>query len=115
MTKAGISESQFKQIWTKHALPQETKWPQIKKGDYNGQFLLFLGCHFYPSSTLTTTSSNNTLHGITVQASDSVATLRDMSILHNKTWANNLVISFDGFMPCIYSPYSLSQLLQERL
>jgi hypothetical protein len=104
----------------KHALPQETEWPQIKKGDYNGLFfasiyILFLGCHFYPSSTPTTTSSNNTLHGIAIQASDSVATLCDMSILHNKTWANYLVLSFVGSMPCIHSPYSLSQLLQERL
>jgi hypothetical protein len=104
----------------KHALPWETKWPRIKKGDYNGLFLasiyiLYLGCHFYPSSTLTTTSSNNTLHGITIQASDSVAILRDTSILHKKTWANYLVLSFDGSMPCIHSPYSLLQLLQERL
>jgi hypothetical protein len=104
----------------KHALHGDTKWPRIKKGDYNGLFLasiyiLFLGCHFYPSSTSTTTSSNNTLHGITIQASDSVATLLDIFILHNKTWANYLVLSFDGSMPCIYGPYSLSQLLQERL
>jgi hypothetical protein len=103
----------------KHALLWETKWPQIKKGDYNGLFLasiyiLFSVCHFYPSSTLTTTSSNNTFHGITIQASDSVATLLDTIILHNKTWAKYLVL-FYGSMPCIHSPYSLSQPLQERL
>ena len=104
----------------KHALPWETKWPQIKKGDYNGMFLasiyiLFLGHHFYPSSTSTTTSSNNTLHGITIQASNSVVTLCDTSILHNEAWANYLVFSFIGSMHCIHSPYSLSQLLQECL
>jgi hypothetical protein len=81
----------------KHALPWETKWPQIKKGDYARLFLasiyiLFLGCHFYPSSTSTATSSNNTLHSITIQASDSVASLCNTSILHNKTWENYLVL-----------------------
>ncbi len=62
-------------------LPQETIWSQIKKGDYNGLFLtsihiLFLGCHFYPSSTsLNHTTSNNALHGIIYQASNSMAAL----------------------------------------
>ncbi len=104
----------------KYSLPWETKWPQIKKGDYNGLFLasihiLFSGCHFYPSSTSTTTSSNNSLHRISIQASDLVATLLDMFILHTKTCANYLVLSFNGSMPCIHSPYSLSQLLQDCL
>jgi hypothetical protein len=44
-----------------------------------------------------------------------VATLCDTSILHNKTWANYLVLSFNGSMPCIHSPYSLSPFLQQRL
>ncbi len=64
-----------------HVLPWETKWPQIKKGDYNGLFLtsiyiLFSGCHFYPSTISSNhIKSNNIFYCIINQASNPMAIL----------------------------------------
>ena len=94
----------------RHVLLWETRWPRIKKGDYNGLFLtsiyiLYSGCHFYPSSTSTNyTTSNDAVYGIINQASNSVASLRGEPISENNVRSSSLVNSFNGSMHCIHSP-----------
>jgi len=74
------------------------------KGDYNGLFLtsiyiLYSGCHFYPSSTSTNyTTSNDTVHGIINQANNSMASLRGEPISDHNVWSSSLVYYFDGSM-----------------
>ena len=105
----------------RHVLPRETKWPRIKKGDYNGLFLtsiyiLYSGCHFYPFSTSTNyTTSNDAVHGIINQASNSMASLRGDLISDHKVRLSSLANSFNRSMHCIHSPDRLLYLLQEHL
>ena len=89
-------------------LPRETRWPRIKKGDYNGLFFtsiytLYLGCHFYPSSTSTNyTTSNYAIHGIIVQASNSMAIFcGELIFSYHKVWSSYLENHFNGSMHCI--------------
>ncbi len=100
-----------------HVLPQETKRPQIKKGYYNGLFLtyiyiLFLDCHFYPSSTSSNhITSNNFFHGIINQASNPMAILCGESTSDHKTWMSILVNSLNDAMHCIHCSYHLLHFL----
>jgi hypothetical protein len=93
-----------------HVLPRETRWPQIKKGDYNGLFfisiyIIYSGCHFYPSSTSTNyTTRNDAVHSIINQSSNSMATLRGEIISDHKVRLSSLVNHFDGSMHCILVP-----------
>jgi hypothetical protein len=105
----------------KLAVPWENKWPQIKKGDYNGLFLtsihiLYSGCHHSTSFTSTNyTSSNDAIHGIIYQASISMVSLCGESISDYKVRANSLVNLFNGSMHCIHSPDCILYFLQEHL
>jgi hypothetical protein len=105
----------------RHALPWETRWPQIKKGDHNGLFLisiyiLYLGCHFYPSSTSTNyTTSNDAVQGIINQASNSIATFRGELISNPNVWLSSLVNHFNGSMHCIHSSDCLLYFLKGHL
>ena len=104
-----------------HVLPRETRWPRIKKGDYNGLFLtsiyiLYSGCHFYPSSTsMNYTTSNDAVHGIINQANNSMASLRGEPISDHNVQSSSLVNYFDGSMHCNHSPDYLLYFLQEHL
>ena len=94
----------------RHVLPCETRWPQIKKGDFNGLFLtsiciLYLGCHLYPSSpTMNYTTSNDAVHSIINQASNSMAIFCSELISDHNVWSNSLVNYFNGSVHCIHSP-----------
>ena len=93
----------------RHVLPCETRWPQIKKGDFNGLFLtsiciLYLGCHLYPSSpTMNYTTSNDAVHSIINQASNSMASLHGEPISDHNVWSNSLVNYFDSVLSVLAS------------
>jgi hypothetical protein len=79
-------------------------------------FILYSGCHFYPSSTSTNyTTSNDAVHGIINQANNSMASLRGAPISDHNVWSSSLVNYFDGSMHCIHSPDYLLYFLQEHL